>query len=664
MALQFMTGATNSYTERMRIDSSGNVGIGLTNPSIRLDVVGASNVSATIIKAQGALPDNNDNAGLYVLHQGTTGTGLRVRTDQALTGSNFAHILVNNVSASINGLQVSQYGTGYIASFDKSGTVAMRIDNSGNVGIGTTSPSTYGKLAVVSSTAGGAKISIQDTSAGAAAPLLQFGVNDTNGFNTSDAARIWTIAATSSVASLNFAAYNGGVPSTAQMVLTGGQVGIGTTSPVAKLAVVGGTSNASSLATAYSLAAFNITPKSTSGYSLAFGSGTNDRPYIQMSAAGTAPNDIMIQPYGGSVGIGITVNNVYDAVAAQRPLVVQQSDSSTTLNGSAAAITISNGDTTTNNSAQLNFAAITGASTNQYSSAIISAIFGARTNTQYPTGQLVFSVSSTLNSAPTEKMRIDSSGNVGIGTTSPSVKFQVNHSSDVAAINATGGGVTLKMSNSSANDVLQRMTNNSNNFWDIRNVSSSSNFVIGYNGNDRITIDTSGNVMVGTASLNGTNGFSVAPSTSPYVTLNKTASGGFDGFKFQYNSSGVGSITYTNTAVAFNTSSDYRLKEDIAPITGALAKVAALKPVTYKWKLDGSNSDGFIAHELAEVCPQAVHGEKDAVDADGNPVYQGIDTSFLVATLTAAIQELKALVDTQSSTITALTARIETLENK
>jgi hypothetical protein len=161
--------------------------------------------------------------------------------------------------------------------------------------------------------------------------------------------------------------------------------------------------------------------------------------------------------------------------------------------------------------------------------------------------------------------------------------------------------------------------------------------------------------MVGTASLNGTNGFSVAPSTSPYVTLNKTASGGFDGFKFQYNSSGVGSITYTNTAVAFNTSSDYRLKEDIAPITGALAKVAALKPVTYKWKLDGSNSDGFIAHELAEVCPQAVHGEKDAVDADGNPVYQGIDTSFLVATLTAAMQEQQAL-------ITSLTARIAALE--
>jgi hypothetical protein len=85
-------------------------------------------------------------------------------------------------------------------------------------------------------------------------------------------------------------------------------------------------------------------------------------------------------------------------------------------------------------------------------------------------------------------------------------------------------------------------------------------------------------------------------------------------------------------------------------MTGALAKVAALNPVTYKWKVDGADGEGFIAHELAEVCPQAVVGEKDAVDAEGNPVHQGIDTSFLVATLTAAIQELKAEFDAYKAT--------------
>ena len=89
----------------------------------------------------------------------------------------------------------------------------------------------------------------------------------------------------------------------------------------------------------------------------------------------------------------------------------------------------------------------------------------------------------------------------------------------------------------------------------------------------------------------------------------------------------------------------------------ALDVVAQLNPVTYTWKTDGSDGQGFIAHELQAVVPDCVTGEKDAVDADGNPVYQGIDTSFLVATLTAAIQEQQAI-------ITMLTARIEALEAK
>jgi hypothetical protein len=106
-----------------------------------------------------------------------------------------------------------------------------------------------------------------------------------------------------------------------------------------------------------------------------------------------------------------------------------------------------------------------------------------------------------------------------------------------------------------------------------------------------------------------------------------------------------GTITTTTGGTAYNTTSDYRLKENVQTMQNALATVSALKPVTYKWKADNSNGQGFIAHELAEVCPQAVTGQKDAVDANGNPQYQGIDTSFLVATLTAAIQELKSEFD-------------------
>jgi hypothetical protein len=119
---------------------------------------------------------------------------------------------------------------------------------------------------------------------------------------------------------------------------------------------------------------------------------------------------------------------------------------------------------------------------------------------------------------------------------------------------------------------------------------------------------------------------------------------------FYRNGSQVGAITNTLSATAYVTSSDYRLKENIAPMTGALATVAQLKPVTYKWKATGENGQGFIAHELQALVPDCVSGEKDAVNKDGSIKAQGIDTSFLVATLTAAIQELKAEFDAYKAT--------------
>ena len=134
------------------------------------------------------------------------------------------------------------------------------------------------------------------------------------------------------------------------------------------------------------------------------------------------------------------------------------------------------------------------------------------------------------------------------------------------------------------------------------------------------------------------------------LTMSANNTGTVTQIDFFQTGSSRGSITTNNSTTAYNTSSDYRLKENIQPMTGALVKVAALKPCTYKWKADGSDGEGFIAHELAEVVPDCVTGEKDGVetytDEDGNeqtrPKYQGIDTSFLVATLTAAIQELNA----------------------
>lgn len=137
----------------------------------------------------------------------------------------------------------------------------------------------------------------------------------------------------------------------------------------------------------------------------------------------------------GFVNIGTTTNNTLDQVGGARPLIVQSSDASTTIAGSTNAVVICNSNTTTNNTSQLNFAAITGASANQYTSAVISCIYGARTNGQYPTGILTFSTSTSLNSAPTEKMRIANDGIVtmsayGAGTATFSAAGVISSVSD------------------------------------------------------------------------------------------------------------------------------------------------------------------------------------------------------------------------------------------
>ena len=120
-----------------------------------------------------------------------------------------------------------------------------------------------------------------------------------------------------------------------------------------------------------------------------------------------------------------------------------------------------------------------------------------------------------------------------------------------------------------------------------------------------------------------------------------------------YNSSGTlaGSIslpTGTSTTTAFNTSSDYRLKENVDYTWDATSRLKGLKPARFSWISDDTNTlvDGFIAHEVSDIVPEAVAGEKDAVDEEGNPAYQGIDQSKLVPLLVKTIQELEARITT------------------
>lgn len=253
------------------------------------------------------------------------------------------------------------------------------------------------------------------------------------------------------------------------------------------------------------------------------------------------------------------------------------------------------------------------------------------------------------DTTPANTLVTTTGGNVGIGTSSPSAKLEV---SDTTSASATAL-VQFTGQNGYEMNVQSLTTTNSTvgARYNFAVNSSNGEFSWSNSGGERARIDSSGNLLVGTTTSRGK--LTVESSSGACRAVNVlTGTGTIDAFTF--NGGAIGSITTNGVSTSYVTSSDYRLKNTIAPMTGALAKVAALKPCTYKWNSDGSDGEGFIAHELQDVCPSAVSGEKDAVNEDGSIKPQGIDTSFLVATLTAAIQELKAIVDAQGAEIAAL----------
>jgi hypothetical protein len=150
----------------------------------------------------------------------------------------------------------------------------------------------------------------------------------------------------------------------------------------------------------------------------------------------------------------------------------------------------------------------------------------------------------------------------------------------------------------------------------------------------------------------GTNGTS-----SLYWARPSTQTGNIDAARYYHNGQVIGEITTSTTGVAYNVTSDYRLKENVTPLTGSIDRLKALKPCTFNFLTEPSkNEEGFIAHEVQEVVPQAVSGTKDAVDENGDIETQGLDTSRLVPLLTSALQEAIEKIEQLEERISALEA--------
>jgi len=258
-----------------------------------------------------------------------------------------------------------------------------------------------------------------------------------------------------------------------------------------------------------------------------------------------------------------------------------------------------------------------------------------------------FSNNVTINgdlTVDTNTLFVDASADaVGINTTSPDTALHVKSSNDtVAVIESTDATSKLQLKdNSSTNGASLAVTNET--------------FSIQVNGGTRATIDSSGNVLVGTTTDTGGR---VNITNAGIILRLNTSNTSNTAVQFVYNgSSQVGSITTDTSSTNYGSGSDYRLKENVADMTGAIARVKQLAPKRFNFIVDADKTvDGFLAHEAQTVVPEAVTGTHNEVDDDGNPVMQGIDQSKLVPLLTGALREAIAKIETLETKVAALEA--------
>jgi len=559
--------SASSPTERMRIDSSGRVGIGTTAPTYKLESAGSNPLKLV----------NGSTFDIRFVEQ-----------------NSLANIYsYGSLDLSIN----TRYSNNIL--FKTNDAERARIDSSGRLGLGTSSPSerldVNGNINFTSSNiVGSTTLNIStDTTQAFYYGLKRLGsdvrfngmkvYNNANGASGQPASRIGF-----------FTDRTGVVASTERLTITeDGKVGIGTTSPSSVLSVAGdmdvGTGN--KIKTTSSGGTVQIQGGATfpGGHIiLGGGSGNDDIRFGTTGASSTLNERVRIDSSGRllvGTSSGTYKTEIVDNGEANLAIRTYNNGSQNfagirlfKARGSAASPTVvSSGDT-------LNEIAVYGYDGADFKRAASIATFvdGTPGANNMP-GRLVFSTTADGASSPTERMRITNGGSVLIKTTSvlagrTNTPLQVNHGS-------------------------------------------------------------SGN---GTPSV---------------VIENNGGSGQRNLIEFLGSSSSnqVGLIHHDNSTTTYGTSSDYRLKENVVPLTGAADRLKQLKPSKFNFIANPDKTvDGFLAHEVQEVVPEAAYGEKDGVDDDGKPVYQGIDQSKLVPLLTAALQEALAEIESLKARVTSL----------
>ena len=396
-----------------------------------------------------------------------------------------------------------------------------------------------------------------------------------------------------------------------------GSVGIGTSSPGSKLQV-----NAASTGTAFTVSSSGVGVQALGAY---LGSGVAywaDSGALNGMGVSTASNYVnfltnnterMRIDSSGNVGIGTSSPSTRLDVASAA--------------GSTTAYTALFRSTNTNGYSGLIGIGVAPATAGAYTAAAFAAENSNGTATDG--GRLKFyTAAEDASHTLTERMRIDSSGNVGIGTSSPGSLLHLNKASGAADIRFSVAGTLYAQMYASSSDT---------NIYSV----TATPLIFGTNNTERARIDGSGNLLIGTTT-NGGFGLSVAVDTYGRSVINNTSyASGFSAEQFRYNGTTVGTIQINTTSTAYNTTSDYRLKTVDGPITNSGAYIDALNPVQGHWKADGSRFIGLIAHEVQEVSETRIAtGVKDGEEM------QAMDYSApeLIANLIAEIQSLRARV--------------------
>jgi hypothetical protein len=603
---------TNSE-ERLRIDISGRIGIGLTNPSVKLHADGSD------VEIRASDNASSKNISLY---------GGSSSNDPAITFTDALRFYSNSGSAE-----------------------RMRIDSNGNIGINQTSVNSLRKMEITQPSGYSGALRIQS----------ELSSGDPGYIEWFNGASQYKIGINHTTDALKFLRNNAEL----MRIDSSGRLLLGTTTE--------GQQNADNLTIADSgHCGLTIRSGTTSGGAIYFSDATSGGGeydgYIEYNhhsrfmRFGAAQDEAMRIDSSGRLLVGRTtsvLDNIggigYDNIVQIEGAAIGSGLSVSNTGGTgriniARKYSPSNGD----DLGYLSFGAEVG-STVERARITCAAEF---TNANTRGGRLVFATCADGAHDPMERMRIDSSGRMLLDTTTAEAAHADADDFIIGRTNKSESGMTI---------VTSTGGNGTINFSDGAS-SQAQGQIQYYQGSDYMSFDTgaeermrmsAAGIQFGktTGSTSSGTGLILYPLVAPYFAANKSASGNHNGIIFYSGSTYVGGLNYSNSATTLVASSDYRLKENIVSLPDAITRAKQLNPIQFNFIAEpDETTEGFLAHEVGEVVPLACFGEKDAVDEDGNIKPQALSQVSLIPLLTAALQEAIAKIETLEAKVAALEA--------